>query len=69
VVAVNKWDLEDDKQEKLAELKEMFETPSAAAARRAAGHRLGQDRQGPRPAARRDPARMTSGTAASPPRG
>ncbi len=25
VVAVNKWDLEDDKQEKLAELKEMFE--------------------------------------------
>ena len=25
VVAVNKWDLEDDKQDKLAELKEMFE--------------------------------------------
>ncbi len=25
VVAVNKWDLEDDKQEKLAELKEMFD--------------------------------------------
>ena len=25
VVAINKWDLEDDKQEKLAELKEMFE--------------------------------------------
>jgi GTP-binding protein len=25
VVAVNKWDLEDEKQEKLAELKEMFE--------------------------------------------
>jgi GTP-binding protein len=25
VVAVNKWDLEDDRQEKLAELKEMFE--------------------------------------------
>ena len=25
VIAVNKWDLEDEKQEKLAELKEMFE--------------------------------------------
>ena len=47
VVAVNKWDLEDEKQEKLAELKEMFDRLLAAVARRALGHRVRKDGQGP----------------------
>ncbi len=63
---MNKWDLEDDKQEKLAELKEMFErllpqlrgaplvTVSAKTGR-------GLDR-----CMTRSAARMTPGTAASP---
>ena len=46
VVAINKWDLEGEKQEKLAELKEMFERSAAAVARRAADHGVGQDRAG-----------------------
>ena len=56
VVAVNKWDVEEDKQEKLRDLKESFERLAAATARRTSDHRVGQD--GPRAgtSARRHPA-------------
>ena len=54
VVAVNKWDIEEDKQDKLRDAARGVRPPSAATARRAAGDRLGQDGPGPRPAAHGD---------------
>ena len=56
VVAVNKWDIEPDKQEKLKDLRESVRTPAAAAAGCAAGDGVRQNRQGAGPAASRDPA-------------
>ena len=47
VVAVNKWDVEDEKQEKQAARPARgIRTPVAAVARRAAGDRVGQDGRG-----------------------
>ena len=56
VVAVNKWDVEADKQEKLQRLREAFETllPQLRGAPLVTVSAL--TGQGPRPAARRDPA-------------
>jgi GTP-binding protein len=65
VVAVNKWDLEDDKQEKLAELKEMFERllPQLRGAPLVTGRaKTGRGWTG---CTTRSARRMTSGTAAS----
>jgi GTPase len=46
VVAVNKWDLEDDRQAKLKRAARGVRAAAAAAARRAAGHGLGADGAG-----------------------
>ena len=54
VIAVNKWDLEAEKPQKLNELREAFGAAAAAAARGADGDGVGDDRQGARPAARGD---------------
>ena len=50
VIALNKWDLIDDRQETLAELREEAERLLPQLARRAAGAGLGADRRGHRQA-------------------
>ena len=54
VVAVNKWDLEEEKPQKLNELREAFGRLLPQLRGRADGDGLGADRQGARPAARGD---------------
>ena len=70
VIAFNKWDLIDDPQETLAELREKTDAAAAAGARRAGRAGFGRDRPRPRQADGRGARRRTrSGTAASRPAG
>ena len=63
VVAVNKWDLEEEKPAQAQRVARGVRAAAAAAPRRADGHGLGADRPGARPAARRRSSRPTrSGT-------